>query len=624
MSGGINTIDPPTDIKDNQVQSALNAVFTAKGFGRCYGLQGLKSSLTSSVVRGYGIHIYEKSDGSEVLLTVISSILYSVDGSGNLTQLYDFGSTGEAWFANYMGLCFVTNGTKLIKYDGTNAYQVGIAAPSGVTAAAASGGTLPAGVYQIYVGYARKVSGSNVLYSSGQLISSVTLSGGNGSITFSTFANSSDPQVNNKVVWMTEADGATFYLFKETGDNTTTSFTITSDSGEDDTKQYDVLAAYNFVPSTPKHICVFDNRLWYTSSNQAFFSLQAGTIYDLEKFDTGADGNSLSFPYQLDGIFSVGSHICFNTTSGIIVVPNGDISQKYEVRGSPYYFKYFRTVSLWNNSAIGLTNDGVLIFNGDNFFNIKISKDIKPEINRCYSSANDNFFPCGKVLRNIHNDRTEYVLSFLDSNVSGQCHNRTWVLDLDSLNISSSDSYNTQWEQWQNGFAYISSTKAGEVYCLQNKLSECNIIKFASDTTSDKWIINDLGVWVSSSTDRQLKITTGEKIIDLLGYCRWSQLHLYGLAAADLIFKVMIGDDYDRNSSSNFSHASLTQPQFDDVALFDVAIFGENTGIKNRKLLNRKMKGNSVFIEITQTADDVDLQFNRVYLTGIIKRTRFS
>jgi len=48
------------------------------------------------------------------------------------------------------------NGTKMVKYDGTNAYQVGIAAPSAGSAAAAAGGSLAAGVYQIYIGYARQ------------------------------------------------------------------------------------------------------------------------------------------------------------------------------------------------------------------------------------------------------------------------------------------------------------------------------------------------------------------------------------------------------------------------------------------------------------------------------------
>lgn len=624
MAGGINTTDPATDIRENQVQSALNAVFTNRGFGRCLGLAGLKDSLSFAETRGYGIHVYEKSDGSEELLTVSGTKLYSVDTSdGALTELYDFGTAGEAWFSNYMGLCFISNGTKLVKYNGTNAYQVGIGAPTGVTAAAAAGGTLPDGVYQIYVGYARKVSTANVLYGSGQLVASVTLGSGNNSIAFSSFANSTDPQVNNKVVWMTDAGGGTFYFFYETNDNTTATFTISAATAKDITRQYDILAAYNFVPSSPKHNFVFDNRLWYISGSTAYFSLQAGTVYDLEKFDTGADGNILTFPYQLDGIFAVGPHLCFNTTSGIIVIPNGDISQRYELRGAPYYFKYFRTVDIWNNIAIGLTNDGARIFDGEKFSNVNISRDIKTEINRCYTGSNSNYVPCGKVIRNVNNDRTEYCMSFIDSNVSGYCNNRTWVLDLDSLNIASPDSYNTQWEQWQQGFQYTTITKAGVIYCLQSKTTEANVIKFSSDSTQDKWIIGEDGVWISALTPRQLKIVTGERIPDLMGFCRWQQLHIYGLASSNVTFKVLMGDDYTRNSPQDFVAGEVAQPLF-DVMLFDTVIFPEETAKKNRKLLNRKMKGNSVFIEITQTADDVNLQFNRIYLTGTIKRTRFS
>jgi hypothetical protein len=116
MSGGINTTDPATDIRPNQVQYALNAVFTNKGFGRCLGLEGLKDSLTFASTRGYGIHIYEKTDGSEQLLTMSGAKLYSINTStGAATELYDFGTAGEAWFSNYLGLCFISNGTKLVK-----------------------------------------------------------------------------------------------------------------------------------------------------------------------------------------------------------------------------------------------------------------------------------------------------------------------------------------------------------------------------------------------------------------------------------------------------------------------------------------------------------------------------
>jgi hypothetical protein len=158
---------------------------------------------------------------------------------------------------------------------------------------------------------------------------------------------------------------------------------------------------------------------------------------------------------------------------------------------------------------------------------------------------------------------------------------------------------------------------------MQSKGAESNIIKFSSDSTADKWIFDENGVWISSLTNRKMHIITKEKIPDLLGYCRWMYLHMFGLAAADLSFKVRIGDEYTRESIRSFVHGSLAQPLF-DVALMDVAVFGENTPIKNKKLLNKKMKGNSVFIEIEQTADDNDLNFNRVYLTGIIKRTRTS
>jgi hypothetical protein len=624
MSGGINSTDPPTDIGKNQVQSALNAVFSNTGFSKCYGLAGLKNSVTFATTRGYGLHIYEKSDGTEILLAVSGQKLYSInETTGAATELYDFGSAGEAWFANYLGVCFVCNGTKMVKYDGTNAYQVGIAAPTAGNAAKAAGGSLAEGVYQLYWGYARKVSGSVVLYGSGYSLGSVTLSAGDLSIAITSMANSADPQVNDKVVWATDAAGGTFYFYAETGNNTTTSLTITDTSTRDSTRQYDVLAAYNFVPSSPQYLFVANNRLWYTSGMNAYFSLQAGTVYDLEKFDTGADGNILVFPHTLSGGFELGTSIYFNTTSGIICIPGGDISQKYEMRGAPYYFKYFRTMGIWNDIAIGLTQDGVLIFDGVKFNSIDISRDIKNEISYCYSSAATAFVPCGKVFRNKISGRTEYILSFVDSRINGNINNRQWVLDLDSLKLVSADDYNTQWEQWQHGFQYIAVKKDGAVYALQSIAEASNVILFATDTTGDKWIYNDQAAFVSSATNRTLTIKTAERIPDLLGFCRWMYVHMYALSKYNITVTVYIGEETTRKAAKTFVREETEKALFDE-ALFDEAVFDYETSVRRKLPLNKKMKGYSVYMVIEQSSDDTILICNRVLLTGTIKRSRKS
>lgn len=623
MSGGINTTDPVADIKENQVQYAYNAVFPNNGFSRAFGLIGLKSSLMFNS-RMYGEHIYEHTDGTEELLSVVGQKLYTVDESdGSAIELFDFGGTGEAWFADYMGLCFVCNGVKMCKYDGTNAYQAGITAPSGVSAAVAAGGSLPTGVYQLYAGYARKVSGANVLYSSGQNLGSVTLTPGNQSIDITSFANSADPQVGNKVIWMTDAGGGTFYLFYQTGNNTTTSFTISDVSQRDSTKQYDILAAYNKVPSTPKMLTVFNNRTWYISENQAFFSLQAGSVYDLEKFDTEADGNILTFPYQLTGIFSVNGSICFNSKAGIILIPNGDISQQYIVKGAPYYFYDMRTVDTWSGSAIGLTNNGFKIFDGETFTSIDIARDIKSYITKCYSGTNTDFKPCGKVVRNAISQRTEYHLSFKDTSISSTNNNSTLVLDLDGLQIINADQYAIQWEKWQNGFSYITVKNDGTIYYGQTTTSESHISKNNSESTSDKWIISDSGVFLNDKTDRLLKIITKEKIPDILGYCRWMHLHIYGKVTAPVSIRVMIGDDYTREAIRSFVSESGTIPLFDET-IFDETLFGQESPLRRKCKLPKKLKGGSVFLEITQTADDPNFLLNRLFLSGIIKRTRFS
>ena len=108
-----------------------------------------------------------------------------------------------------------------------------------------------------------------------------------------------------------------------------------------------------------------------------------------------------------------------------------------------------------------------------------------------------------------------------------------------------------------------------------------------------------------------------------MGFCRWNNIHIYALAAGNINFKVIIGDDISRECIKTFVRGDTEVARWDE-ALWDTAVWDYENPIKHKFNLNRKIKGNSVYLEITQTADDINLALTRVYLTGIIKRTRKS
>jgi hypothetical protein len=214
--GGINNNDPSNSLLKNQVVYSSNWILKQKGFKRFPGVENLTAK---HAINNYlrGMHIYPETDGTEHLLEVHGGKLYEVNKStGDLTELYNMTGSGEAWFCNYWGKCFLTNGTKVIKVENSTAYQVGIDAPTTGTAAAVAGGSLPDGIYKVYIGYARKVSGVNVLYSSGKDLGSVECKDGANTVRILSFGNSSDPQVNNKIVWMTDAGGSIYYFYHKT------------------------------------------------------------------------------------------------------------------------------------------------------------------------------------------------------------------------------------------------------------------------------------------------------------------------------------------------------------------------------------------------------------------------
>ena len=626
VSGGLNTTEDPTAIRDSQAQDCENAIILDRGWKRSPGFKGLKTSeMFNSAAQG--LFVYERNDGTETLLSVSGGKLYTVDQTtGDTTELYDMGGSGEAWFTNWRDKCWVCNGSKLVKVESASvAYQVGIDAPaSGPSVSAVSGGSLADGTYSVYIGYARKVSGTNVLYSGGLLLGDVVISGSNKTIRISDFANSTDAQVNNKVVWVQEPSGSVYYFYHETGDNTTTTVDVSSNTNKNTSLLFSINAASNLIVSSPQYCHMHDRRLWVAVDNRLYYSLQSGTVYDLEKFDTV--NNYIDYPYVIKGLFTHGEHLYINTPNGIIRQPYGDVGARYEMiassaQGLPVYFKEFRTVDAWGSYTIGLTNDGVRFFNGQTFVQFDLSRDIKPDIQRLYNGSTTAFRPCGCVHRRSF--RTEYLLSYRDLNDGGLVNNRTLVLNLDSF-IAAPNAKNYQsWERWKTGFSYMATKKDNTIYYCQSKDGGSNICAEDSTSTADQYIYNSGSLFLVDSTNKRCKVVLKERIVDIGGRVRWNTLHHLLVLRRNAYVKLVVGD-VPGISSTRTINASLSDVPVFGAAVFGAAVFPDEGNVVRKVVFPKKCHGRSVYIEIYQDDDDTTFNVLSLILRGVHKITRFT
>jgi hypothetical protein len=520
LSGGLNNNDPALTISDNEVADCKNAKFLKKGYERWPGTEPLTvQNAINDYIRGEFTH--GEADGTQHLYKVHGGKLYEVSKSdGSLTELYELTGQGEAWGVSSHGTFFCSNGSGMCKIEGTTAYRVGIVPPSGVVATGqTSGGNLPDGVYKLYASYARvePVAGvdTDVLYSQGEELTNVTISGGsgNGSIDISNFLNSSDPQVGNKVIWMTRANLSVYLKWKTTGDNTTESFTITDADPENSLITYGAKAKDNGLPPDLDYLFAFDNRLFGIVNNILRWSRKGYTKYDLDRWPAV---NSRLISYRMTALFGCEKHLCLNTEqNGIMLLPFADVNAKIEHFEQQTSFEYVRTVSKWNGNLIGMTRDRIGLFNKETFtFDPwDYGYNIRPFLNRIWQDDGANNRPCGIVHR--RDNRMEYMLSFKDNAVNNSNNNRTLILNLSRTYYIDIDRNKTPWELLGRGFNYVVKDTDNILYFAQHIEGAGTIYKELSNHTYEKGIFNDSGNYLTENTDMETFVITKTFIKDV-------------------------------------------------------------------------------------------------------------
>jgi len=607
-SDGVNTVDEHLRIGKNQCRKSENLMLGTKGETRRPGTLGLATRITG---RLRGLWRYLMVDTTEHLLTIAGGIVKSVNQTtGAGTDLYTLTGDGEAWFANAYDKCFVANGTAVCKIENATGYRVGIAAPTGASGVKSSGGSLEEGAWDCYVCYARGA----LLYSSGQNVP-VTTDASNLSITF-TIPNSSDAQVSDKVIFAKAPSDTTYYYYGHTGDNATTSLVLSAPTNKDVNKIYNTLAATNTLPPALEGLIFHDNRLIGWLNNYVYYSKKAASVYDLDRWNTA--GQIAAYPYDVVSVFGVGTELFINTTEGIIRQPGTVFTEQWSQDEHKYYFKYPRTVAEWGGYVIGLTHDGVRVFDPSSgkFLPYDITKDIKTDIDRLYSAITGNCQPCGHVVR--RKNRTEYHLCYCDSRY-GTENNRRAVLNLDRLAFGS-DYIRAPWEFWTTGANYLTEFRNGTLWSAQSRAFSA-IYSETTLNTKDYLVYDKADTYLAAAIDSTIELETSLRMIDARGICKWSQMRALIRHVVDVDIDVVIAD------KSNTEDTEVMR-QDSTVPIFGVARFGisrfpaERAQLRKGILKGGTAKGYTVYCRATQTGNDKNFELVTILLYGILTVSR--
>jgi hypothetical protein len=473
--------------------------------------------------------------------------------------------------------------------------------------------------------YGRSVGGTNVLYSTGQYLGEVTLETTNLTIAITGFANSADTQVNVKTIWMTDAGGTVIYYYGATAAYSDTTVNITSNANKNSALVYNVECANNQLPGAFTNLIFHAGRLWGVIANSLYFSLRSGNVYDLERWPSA---NYNIYPHEIVGLFVLGEHLYLSTTGGIIRQPYGDPSASYEMCDTRWYYKYPRTIDTWGGQAIGLTNNGVRTFDGAALSTIDLSRHVKAQVEKAYASASSALMPSGRVLRRSH--RTEYQLSYADSTVSANINNRTLVLDLDGVSVASQQEYQTPWELWQNGFAYCVQDKDGVIYKGQAYSDGSNgqghVYKEVSTAVDDQNLFTQAGVFSTTATAKRVYVKTRWVMPDINSMVDWMWLNLIYQIRSNLSITVTIPEASWNYETRTGTPEVVQNPPVTDVAVTDVAVLpvGGTETISKKIPLGKKIRGKAIYLEFSQTYNDLNFKVLACVANGLLRRTRYT
>lgn len=211
FSGGYNPSQNPVLLQDNQAVVCEN--FRLDKVGSLVSRPGYEAYndtvLADEVVQAGALRVPASPSTSELLVHAANGTLYSVAQTGAHTALDSGWGTTRGKFLSAQDVAIYANGVQRpVAYDGTNVYDLGIAAPTTAPVASVSGvGTLDGTYDYVYTYY----STSRAVESNPSASDSVSPTVDAVSITF---ASSADASVDKVRIYRRDTSaGGTSYLF---------------------------------------------------------------------------------------------------------------------------------------------------------------------------------------------------------------------------------------------------------------------------------------------------------------------------------------------------------------------------------------------------------------------------
>lgn len=616
ISGGKNSAFPRHAIAPNQVVDTLNALHEAIGLSRAPGYLGIKTTaLFSTPIRG--LFVYTLDNGTEKLIAVSDSKVWNIAVTGTKTEIGTLTADTECYAVNAAGKLWIVNGTDFVKVENDlSVYRVQIATPTGTSASHIAGGSLPVGIYTCYVAYARKNADGQYLYSLPYSLGPVTLSGGDLSIRIIA-PNSTDPQVTHKVAFITDAGGAVPYYYGEVT-NATANLDITSTASRNSFILMSTVSASNqILPITPSAIATFDDKLlvWDINDRTLYWSLKTDiNPLDMERF---LAQNFRTMSYTINSVFSIDVDLYLNHLgNGVSKIISGDMSSIIKRTQKALWYLDCRTpegksnVCFHKGVAFGLTNDGFRFFDGETFSE-DMSFHIKPDIDSAYDTL-AAFMPSAVVFRRS-GKRTEYRFSFNNSIYSTLSNNDQLVFNLDFY-FDPMASKKT-WERWENGFHGMVQFEK-QWYGAQSFAASGQIVSESGSV--DIYCHERDGMFASVAFIKQLYVLYRTFIDDLDGITIWGAPYTLAQSGGIIEGQLIIFDAGNSKYSFEIRGSASTLAVLPSESSGDGLVLpftmSPQYPIGTANPISFECRGNSVAVEISQLADDVEFFLYKLQL----------
>jgi hypothetical protein len=435
--------------------------------------------------------------------------------------------------------------------------------------------------------------------------------------------DSTDAQVGGVAVWMTDANGTTYYRYHTADGAGAYSFDVTSSANKNASELYTVKAQANQRPPAFIYLAFAARRMWGvnpSTKNRVHYSIKASNVYDLERFPniTGYT-NWIDFPFEVTGLFELSGNLFINTLGGIYALPASDPSVEPQLIDKRYYFRFMGTVAYWGTKVIGLTNNGVRIFDGYSFSD-DLSKLIRPAIDKCYSAAT-NHLPRGIVYDRV-NHRMEYHLTYQDTDVGTATANRRMVLNLSELAFYQGGKVLAPWELWSNGADYLCSDQAGAFYQGQSHVTASKIYKETTTSSADSYMYGSAGDYLSTVTAFKFSVLSAVMIPSLNMRVIYNTVRAIMRSSSQINLTVQVSDRYGVSDTVS-TGADKGSAQW-DVAEWDVDVWPVDQDELIRKRLKRSVKGYGVFVKLVQEKDDLTLNVLKIVVQGVGHVSRYT